>query len=176
MGDGKKAAAAVGAGLLTAFLVARAARAAPGPAPGGVAAAISRIDIVDAVTGNPVPRNSPATLVEGSSYTASFTVTNQSTRLGVPVGADLLILIEGMVAAVSLPFPPAWLTSFAADQSLSSNIDFTVPDGTGGQTGVVNVRVFTPDGAILLAQAQEPVTILSAAIDYGASIGPIGVA
>lgn len=141
--------------------------------PSGYGAAVS-LQILDAATGEPVPRHSPALVVEGGSYIARFTVTNQSTRLGAPIAADLGLTIAGVAGAVVIPFVGMWIAGFGPGQALSWDITFTIPDNTGGQTGSIVVQVWPPTGPAL-ASAEEPLTIESAAIIYGAAITPIQV-
>ena len=150
------------------------ALALSGKKPSGYGASVSLL-ILDAATGEPVPKNSPALVVEGSSYIARFTVTNRSTRLGALVGADLPITIAGVVDTTVIPFPGAWITSFGPGQSVGWDITFTVPDGTGGMTGKVIVDVWPPSGPEPIAHVEEPLTVLSAAITYGATITPLQV-
>ncbi len=142
--------------------------------PSGMGASI-KLDILDAVTREPVPRNSPATVMEGTAYVAAFTVTNQYTRLGSPVGADLRVAMDGQAGALTITLPASWVTSHAAGEAVAWDIPFYVPDGTGPGSGLIQVRVLTPDGNTLLAEAQEPLTIQSAVVVPGASITPIGV-
>lgn len=144
-----------------------------GEKPSGYGASIS-MQILDAATGEPVPKNSPALVVEGGSYIARFTVTNLSTRLGGPVDADLTIELVGAAGPGPIAFPVPFLVLFAAGQSVSWDITFTVPDGTGGTPGAVAITVYSPTN-VRLASASEPLTIESAAIIYGATITPIQV-
>ena len=160
-------------GLLALLGLGGLALALSGKKPSGYGASIS-LQILDAATGEPVPRNSPAVVVEGGNYIARFTITNQSTRLGAPIGADLGTTIAGVAGTTSIPFPAMWITSFGPGQGVTWDITFTIPDGTGGQTGSIVVDVWPPTGPAL-ASAQEPLTVQSAAITYQATITPIQV-
>ena len=56
-----------------------------------------------------VKLNSPATLLEGESYTARLTVTNRSTKAGVPAGATLGVGISSSVDGLYLiPEQGSW--------------------------------------------------------------------
>lgn len=146
---------------------------ATGKKPSGYGAGVS-LQILDAVSGEPVPNNSPALVLEGSSYIARFTITNRSTRLGAMVDANLGTTIAGVAGSTVIPFPAMWVTNFGPGQAVFWDITFTIPDNTGGQTGSVVVEVWPPTGPAL-ASAQEPLTIGDISITYGATITPITV-
>ena len=141
--------------------------------PSGYGASIS-LQILDAVTGEPVPKNSPALVVEGGSYIARFTVTNLSTRLGAGVEAYLTIELVGAAGLGPIAFPAPFTALFLAGQAVSWDITFLVPDGTGGTPGAIAITVYAPTGASL-ASVSEVLTIQSAAITYAATITPIHV-
>ena len=149
------------------------ALALSGKKPSGLGASIS-LQILDAATGEPVPRNSPALVVEGGSYIARFTVTNQSTRLGGPVAADLTIEMVGVAGTQPISFGAPFVVGFLAGQALSWDVTFVVPDGTGGTPGAVAITVYSPTN-VRLASVSEVLTISSAAITYAATITPIQV-
>ena len=129
------------------------------------------IEIFDA-EGNPVPTQSPAIVDEGSDYTIRVTVVNQSTKAGVlweaelnisvHVTADTTIFINGLT--------DGFLThSFAAGESWAFTWPISIPVGFGASSGLIDARVTSPYG-IVLASAQEQLTIQEVAIDYGATI------
>lgn len=171
----RKAGAAIGVGILGTLgaLIVR-ARGAAAEQPSGLAASVV-LAIRDARTGELVPRNSPAEVEEGGSYIASFTVTNLTKRSGVNVPASLMIVIDGQAGSFAITFLGAWTVSFGAGLSLSYDMPFTVPDLGGGGTGVIQVRVLSPDGNTLVKSVTEALTILGALV-YDADISPIGVA
>ncbi len=160
----------VGAGFLTLLgLGWRASRAKAAPPGGEQVAATVGLEILD-MAGNPVPKNSPATVVEGSTYTLRTTVTNKSTKSGVAVGVNLAIQPWGGTDATPMTFSPNWFTAaFGAGVSYLFDSVFTVPAGSGGKTGQIGAYVFDPSNNII-AQAGDTLTIQSVAIVYGATV------
>jgi len=166
MQDKGKAALAVGglAGLAGVIYLATKGKAAP---PEGPSASVS-IEVLDS-EGNPVPRNSPAVVNEGESYTVMVAVTNTTTKGGVPFEADL----ETWVMAAA-----GWIDLIPGDiypsHYLPGSIGYfystlNIPMGLGGMTGAITVNVFDPGGK-LIATKVEPLTIKAMALIYGASI------
>ncbi len=164
----------VGAGFLTLLgLGWRALRAKAAPPEEAVVGAAVSLEILD-MEGSPVPHNSPATVVEGSTYRLRMTVTNKSTRLGVGVGATLGTQPWGAIVSTAMVFTPNWFPqAFTAGQVLVFESTFKIPDGSAGLAGIVGADVFDPNN-VLIAQATDPLTVQSAAIIYGATIS-IGV-
>jgi hypothetical protein len=120
--------------------------------------------------GQPVPHNSPATVVEGTTYKLRMTVKNTSTKLGMGVGATLGTQPWGAIVSTPMTFTPNWFSqAFTAGQSLVFESTFTVPDGSGGLSGIVGADVFDPSNK-LIAQATETLTVQTAAIIYAATI------
>ncbi len=161
----------VGAGFLTLLgLGWRASRAKAAPPEEEQVAPMVSLEILD-MEGNPIPHNSPATVTEASSYRLRVTVKNTSTRLGVQVGATLGIQPWGAIVSTAMVFTPNWFPqAFSAGQTLVFESTFTIPDGSAGKTGIVGADVFDPSNK-LLAQATDALTVQSAAIVYGATIG-----
>ncbi len=161
----------VGAGFLTLLgLGLRASRAKAAPPEGEQPAAMVGLEILD-MAGNPVPPGSLGTVVEGSSYTLRMTVTNTSTKLGAGVGATLGIQPFGAIVSTPLVFSPNWFPqAFTAGQSIVFNSTFTVPAGSAGLTNIIGADVFDPSNK-LLAEKTDTLTVQSAAIIYGATIG-----
>jgi len=166
MEDKKKAAAAVaGMGAIgLAYFLATKAKAAPPP---GAQASIG-IEILDA-QGNPVPHNSPATLVEGESYIARLTVTNRSTKAGQPWEATFEIVAHASTAYETLIPVTATQEYFGPGETRAFDYPFTVPLGTGGQSGQISGVVNDLTG-VRLARAIEDFTITTVEIIYAAEI------
>ena len=144
---------------------------AVGKKPSGYGANIS-LQILDAATGEPVPHDSPATVVDGGSYIARATVTNRSTRLGTPVAATLTIKFYGFAGGFPdliwpVPEQKVQTFNFAAGQSGEINCSFKVPAGTAGQVGEIGAWVESPN-AVELARGREPLTIITTV--YAASL------
>ena len=163
---------ALGAGLGGLYLLTRKKEKPPTEGING-GASILIGTIIDAKTGQPVPHNSPDAVLEGGTYILPFTIRNGSTRLGALVDANLGVIMAGIAGLVGISFPVPWEAYFIGGQTLSWNITFTVPDGTGGTAGEIRVRVNDPNG-VQLALGIKALTIQSAAIIYGATV-TIGV-
>ena len=155
---------AVGTGL-TVALAAMGKAAPPEPGEGG---AIIEIEIYDS-EGNPVPSNSPRALDEGSSYTVRLTITNTSTKAGVPWDAILTVGIGAITSYTTLITAQEKAELFSAEQTRSFDYPINVPLGSGGETGYISAWVDDPDGTTL-ASALEDITINEIPIDYGAVI------
>ncbi|KKM96137.1 hypothetical protein LCGC14_1181150 [marine sediment metagenome] len=161
------------------LLLSRAKAAPPEEQPPEEVGADIAIRIIDPRTGEPLSRNSPAILAEGTEYALEMTVTNTSTRMGSPVAASLTIDITGKAGPLRITFPPAWAEPFGPGVTVAwsfpvgTAISFFVPSGTGGSTGEIVVVVRAPNG-LMLASDIEPLSIQSAEISYGANV-TIGV-
>ena len=172
--DKQKIAVGAGALGLGSLIVWALTKKPPEEPPPGEAGADVGIEIYDK-DGNLIPSNSPVELVEGSSYTARVTVTNQSTKLGQPVAASLRVVVVSVVS--NLPsVPDTFLIpqqeksqSFAASQSLYTDFPLSVPVGIAGANGFISAKVFSPDG-VQIAAAMESVSIRAIAIT--GAIGP----
>lgn len=159
-----------GTGALVAgvfYLVARAFGKEKPPVE-GLDASIS-IQLIDAATGLPVPKNSPALVVESASYIARVTVTNRSTKTGAPTAATLTISIAGFAGAKTIPFPAAWSNAFLAGETKAWEITFIVPADTAGTIARITVSVNDPGGTSVAAVV-EPLTISAAAIVFAAGV------
>jgi len=166
--DNRKA--ALGLGLVAAGGLVYALTKKPAP-PEKPSAAEIEIKVYDA-EGNLVPRNSPLALAEGQTYTAVVTVINQTTKAGVPWEATLEIstiiyingtyFYDGVTTGVDSH-------TFGPGESHSFSYSFTVPLGSGGQSGYVNARVISPEN-VPIAEASEPITVEEIAIDYAATV------
>lgn len=170
MEDGKKA--AVGIGLATAIagiVVATRAKAAPPTPPEGAGV---EIEIRDS-EGNLVPHDSPASLNEGETYSVKITVTNQTTRGGLPWEAELTTNIHAWVtdgfATPNLIVQHDKVDIFAGDQAIPYNYIIFPEIGTGGMTGGIFVKVYDPFGN-MLTQVNEDLIIIALPIIYGAGI------
>lgn len=102
-------------------------------------------------------------LIAGNSYILSTTVTNQSTRAGVPSAADLTLVWGGNVVNSSQS------ASFAAGETKSFDIPFTVPNGMAGSTASFTVAVKSPSG-ITVASDTIQAFVQSGAVNYAASV------
>ena len=124
------------------------------------------ITILDS-DGNPVLINSPASLVEGAGYTLRITITNTSTREGVPWPVEFIVSVQ---AGTTLPFLDfLGPIGFTASEVKVLDMWFTVNDGLAGTTGAAIVEIFDPD-MNSLAVVEEELIITSMLIDYGADI------
>lgn len=138
--------------------------------PPGENAASCTIQILDAATGSPVPKNSPALVVEGSSYIARIIVANRSTKTGSPVGATLTVDVKGYAGSITIPFAAPVTEAYLAQETKTKDWTFTMPAGTAGIAGSIVVAVKDPTGAVVSGgTCTEPLTISSAAIEYAAS-------
>lgn len=108
--------------------------------------------------------SSPATVVEGESYSVRLTVTNQSTKAGVPTEAMLRIAIEAIVSL------DTWVTEtliptqereehFSPGQTRTFNYTMNIPLGLAGYSGSIGASVMDPTGLIILDSASEPLII-----------------
>ena len=159
-------------GLIYAFTRPKKEEIPPVPPPPGEGGATIGITILDA-QGNPVPQNSPAALLEGQIYTVMLTITNTTTKAGQPWATPLQVSI---FAGTNLStFIPSQIASynFGAGEIKILTFPLGIPVGTGGETGQVVARVFSPIDVGLtspLATDIEPITIGTIAIIYGATI------
>ena len=166
--DGKKTGIMVGAAALIAGVI-YAMSKKPKEGEGGTVV----IEILDA-NGNPVPKKSPASLVEGTNYTIRVTVANRSTRGGIAQEADLTLSVHVTLGGMTFinGLSDGLLSHrFAADSSYAFTWPLMVPVGyfNTGTTGLVDARVISPDGTVL-ATAQEPLTLQILDIIYKATI------
>ena len=97
------------------------------------------------------------TLVEGSSYTATWAVTNASfTTDGEPASAVLRTQL-GSDLGLSIPIPEI-SKEFAPEEKLVMEFPFSVPQGLGGKSGRIEALVISPNRTVI-AQVQETITI-----------------
>ena len=147
---------------------------AMGKKPTGYGASVS-LQIVDAATGELVPHHSPLDLDEGGSYTLQLSVTNNSTRLEVLVGATLTM---DVIAEVGDPLAGTYIAfvadhfsyAFGPGESRGWSYPFIVPDGTAGRTGGAQGTVLNPTGGTVASTPILPLTIIAAAIIYAAGV------
>lgn len=138
----------------------------PAP-PAEESAATVQIEVRDA-QGNIVLHNSPVNLNEGASYTFNYAVTNTSTRGGVPWPVTFTILHQVTVYGQILA-RDEMAYDFAAGQARSFGpFPFTIPWGTGGKAGAIDVLVQVPPG--IVASGTEMISVVSVAIVYGAVV------
>lgn len=163
--DGKKVAIIGGlAAVIGGIFLATRAKAAPPPPEG----AEIIIEVLDA-EGNPLPHNSPVELEEGESYTVRLTITNLSTKAGVPWDATLDVVIQAATAYTALIPVSSSSEYFAAGQTKAFNYPMNIPLGTGGETGQITALVKDPMG-VELARAAESIDIITIEIIYGATV------
>lgn len=112
--------------------------------------------------GIPVPHNSPMELIEGDPYTIAATVTNRSTKKGIPWSANLKTILmvngavpEGLVYLVNIED----VYEYAPDETrVITSQTFTVPLGFGGYSGDAAGYLIDPNN-VTIASVIE-------AIDY----------
>lgn len=126
------------------------------------------ITILDA-QGKPVPRTSPVTLTEGASYTARITARNTSTKAGTPWAATLGVGISGSTAVRQLIAAQIKQVNFAADEAKAFDFPFSLPMGSGGESGEITAWVQDPTGKAI-SSAREPLTIAEVPVIYSATI------
>ena len=103
--------------------------------------------------------SSVAQLEPGRDYLLQAGITNQSTRLGVGIGATFLVVPGGQIGGRVIPYTPASsLLTFLAGQTLVPNFAFSTLAGDAGKSGAVSLAVLDPQG-LAVAQAQEPVSV-----------------
>jgi len=158
------------AGITIVLLAAR-AKAKP-PTPPGEEAAL-KIEVFDS-EGQPVPHNSPFILTEGQSYTVVISVTNKTTRGGIPWEATLGGYAELAIMRADWPMPIVLFSGsldafYIANETKQFNFPFNIPVGYGESGGEIIAAVTDPTG-IVLASASEPTTIASEETVYAAEI------
>ena len=131
-----------------------------------------KIEIRDS-EGNLVPHNSPANVSEGQVYTVTVSMTNTSTRGGIPIGVELTLRVAAQADGVWLIPTSDSSDAFGAGETKSYTYAMNVPWGTGGYSGVIDAVVGNPAGGII-ASATEPLNIIAVAIIYGATVN-IGI-
>lgn len=102
--------------------------------------------------------HSPAEVVEGKSYLVRLTVTNQSTKAGLPVEAVLGVGISATTPWEILISAQESDEYFGPNETRSFDYSMTIPVGTGGQVGLLTAWVDDPTG-IAIASATEDVVI-----------------
>lgn len=107
--------------------------------------------------------SSPATVIEGKSYSVRLSVTNQSTRAGLPVEATLGVGISAATEWTGLI--PIQVSSeyFAPGETRTFDYTMAVPVGAGGETGQITAWVEDPTG-LAIASATEDVVIAPAEV------------
>jgi len=148
-------------------------RKKPPPTPG--AGATISLTILDAA-GNPVPKNSPATLIEGHDYSVNLSVRNESVLIDPtdPLSLQAVDATLGIVISVQTnlyAFIPSRVDAqkFTAGQTLTFNYPFSVPMGLGGQTGTAYAGVQDPAG-VNLVEIIEPFSIIAWDVIYRATL------
>lgn len=103
---------------------------------------------------------SPATVIEGESYTVRLTVTNQSTKAGLPV--EVLLGVGILAGTEFITLIPSQVSSEYFAPGETRNFDYTmvVPAGSGGQVGDIVAWVEDPTSRAI-AQATEDVVIVA---------------
>lgn len=125
--------------------------------------------------GNQVPHNSPAALAPGDYFLGAI-IRNRSVIDSTQIEATLEMVFSvysyGPPVVYLPPFPANVTHSFFAGEEwpMMPLIQFTVPEGMGGQTGTAegNVYIDRSDPASLLASATEPINFTE--IMYAAEI------
>lgn len=102
-------------------------------------------------------------LIAGDSYVLTTTVTNQSTRAGLPVAADLVMAWGGNVVNSNQS------ASFGVGETKSFNVPFTVPLGLAGSTAQFSVAVKAPSGLTVASDSIQGY-VQSPSINYAASV------
>lgn len=119
--------------------------------------------------GQPVPKNSPVSLLEGESYIVQVIVTNATTKAGVPWEATLGVATYADGAVVYFYTSVSRDEYFSPGETRTFNYPLNVPMGQGGESGKVWAWVSDPAG-IQLGRTNEEITIETIAIIYGATI------
>jgi len=109
--------------------------------------------------------NSPAEVVEGESYLVRLTVTNQSTKAGIPVDVNLEIVISAATAWTTLIPVTSSMEAFAAGQTRTFDYTMNVPLGSGGESGQIIGLVRDPTG-IEITRATESISIEAVEVEY----------
>ena len=129
----------------------------------------------------------PGTITEGNLVKIVATITNTSTRLGAPVAVNFDVYFSGeyhdpvtKVSAGAFPISTLPKTqAFAAGETLIVESDpFTIPDGSGGYEGYIEVgvlpagmsRAVATDADYFWGTATFPIVLAS--IVYGATVTP----
>lgn len=101
-----------------------------------------RLEIVGARTASP-----ELVLEEGKSYTLKVSVTNNSTKGGVPWEATLETTLYASLDTTYLISPTSTgKVRYSAGEKKTFTYPFTVPVGTAGRSGAAVAGVYDPDG------------------------------
>jgi len=172
MNNKQKTALGAGAALVATGIIVAKARAKEPEEPEEPEGTGIEIEIRDS-NGNIVPHNSPASLNEGEIYSVKITVTNATTRGGIPWEAELT---TNVYADVSDGFSTVHLVPsndnvsvFAGSQAIAYSYTISPEIGVGGMTGGIFVSVHDPLGGVL-KQINEQLTIVAEPTIYGAGI------
>lgn len=117
-----------------------------------------------------------AEITEGVPYLVRLTVTNQSTKAGIPVEATLGVGVSSVADSTILIPEQVAGEYFAAGETRTFDYDMVAPPGSGGQSGVITAWVKDPAGRVI-AQATEDVIILAVIVPpfAGANINILSV-
>ena len=88
-------------------------------------------------------------VVEGGSYTIMLTITNRSTKGGIPIAATLGVGIRATAGSYTLISSQKSSQSFAASQTRSFTYNMYVPSGSAGQYGNITGWIEDPAGSVI---------------------------
>lgn len=99
--------------------------------------------------------NSPATVTEGTAYPVRLTITNKSTKAGLPVEAALVIGISAATPSATLITKREMTEVFAAGETRAFEFPMSVPMGTGGEVGNISAWVLCPFGDVIDSAVED---------------------
>ncbi len=102
-------------------------------------------------------------LIEGEIYIVQLTITNQSTRLGTPVEAELGIGISAATEKISIIPSQLSREHFGPGETRTFGYSMPIPMGSAGQTIALCAWVENPAGK-MITSASEDITIVVASI------------
>ena len=115
--------------------------------------------------------NSPASVIEGKSYTVALTITNQSTKADTPVEAMLGIGISVGTEWVTIISPQISSEYFSSNETRRFEYTMNVPLGSGGQQGLITAWIEDPVGKTLTSATED--LIIEKTIVWGTGIPTI---
>jgi len=95
------------------------------------------------------------TITEGKSYVVRVTVTNQSTKAGVPVEATLGIVFVSATAYEIIAPRQEKQESFAPGETKTLDFPMDIPTGLTGREGVIYVEVTDPTDIVIASDTKD---------------------
>ena len=127
--------------------------------------------VITDAAGNKVPINSPALLTAGQTYTVGIVVTNQSTKLEVPVAARLTLTVDAVIADIDVIPASTRSDDYVAGQIQGFQFVMPIAMNLAGYTGDIAAQVKSP-ADVVLATGKVDLSVQAApTISYAATVG-----